>query len=54
MLVTGKRLHILKGKVVEEFGVYTAEVGYCKKSWIKDSGKKANKLMCKGEKDDQR
>ncbi len=35
----------MKGKVVEEFGVFTVEVSYCKKVGIKDRGQKANELM---------
>jgi hypothetical protein len=37
----------MTGKVVEEFGVFTVEVCYCKKVGIKDRGKKANELMKK-------
>ena len=48
--VTGKGFYSMKGRVVEEFGVYTVEVSYCKKVGIKDRGQKANELMGKGEK----
>jgi hypothetical protein len=37
----------MKGKVVEEFGVYSVEVNYCKKVGIKDRGQKANDLLGK-------
>jgi hypothetical protein len=40
----------MKGKVVEEFGVYTVEVNYCKKVGIKDRAGKANELLGNGEK----
>ena len=48
--VTGKGFYSMKGKVVEEFGVYNVEVTYCKKVEIKDRGQVANELMGKGEK----
>jgi hypothetical protein len=48
--VTGKGFYSMKGKVVEEFGVYNVEVTYCKKVGIKDRGQVANELMGKGEK----
>jgi hypothetical protein len=35
----------MKGKVVEEFGVFTVEVSYCKKVGIKERGQKGNELM---------
>ncbi len=34
-------------EVVEEFGVFTVEVSYCKKVGIKDSAQKANELLKK-------
>jgi DNA polymerase-3 subunit alpha len=34
--VTGKGFYSMTGKVVEEFGVYSVEVDYCKKVGIKD------------------
>lgn len=37
----------MKGKVVEEFGVYSIEVNYCKRVGIKDRAEKANELMRK-------
>jgi hypothetical protein len=46
--VTGKGFYSMKGKVVEEFGVYTVEVTYCKKMGIKDRAQKGNELMGKG------
>lgn len=45
--VTGKGFYDMRGKVAEEFGVYTVEVIYCKKIGIKDRGQKANELMRK-------
>jgi hypothetical protein len=38
--VTGKGFYGMTGKVVEEFGVHTVEVSYCKKVGIKDRGRK--------------
>ena len=46
--VTGKGFYVMKGKVIEEFGVYTVDVRYCKKAGIKDRKDKANKLPLKG------
>lgn len=43
----GKDFYSMKGKVVEEFGVYSVEVTYCKRIGIKDRAQKANELMCK-------
>ncbi len=37
----------MNGKVVEEFGVYSVEVNYCKMIGIKDRAQKANELMNK-------
>ncbi|MEO5999457.1 MAG: DNA polymerase III subunit alpha [Chitinophagaceae bacterium] len=34
--VQGKGFYEMKGKVVEEFGVYSVEVGYCRKMGIKE------------------
>lgn len=34
-------------EVVEEFGVFTVEVSYCKKVGIKDRAQKANELLKK-------
>jgi len=48
--VTGKGFYTMRGKVVEEFGVYSVEVSYCKKVGIKQRGQKANALM-KGDKE---
>ena len=45
--VTGKGFYSLKGKVVEEFGVYCVEVTFCKKTGIKDRAQKANDLLKK-------
>jgi len=36
--VTAKGFYSLKGKVVEEFGILTVEVSYCKKVGIRDRG----------------
>jgi hypothetical protein len=43
----------MKGKVAEEFGVFTVEVSYCKKVGIKDRAGKANELMRKDRKVEQ-
>ena len=51
--VTGKGFYSMTGKVVEEFGVFTVEVSYCKKVGIKDRRQKGNELMGKGEKVEQ-
>ena len=45
--VTGKGFYSMKGKVIEEFGVYTIDVSYCKKIGIKDRAQKANELLRK-------
>jgi DNA polymerase-3 subunit alpha len=45
--VNGKGFYSMKGKVVEEFGVYSVEVNYCKRIGIKDRVQKANELMSK-------
>ncbi len=45
--VTGKGFYSMKGKVVEEFGVYSVEVNYCKRVGIKERAQKANELMSK-------
>lgn len=42
--VTGKGFYTMKGKVIEEFGVYTVDVHYCKKVGIKERTQKANEL----------
>jgi len=34
----------MKGKVVEDFGVYPVEVSYCKRTGIKYRAQKANEL----------
>jgi hypothetical protein len=34
----------MKGKVIEEFGMCTVDVTYCKKMGIKDRAGKANEL----------
>lgn len=51
--VTGKGFYSMKGKVVEEFGVYSVEVSYCKKIGIKDRAQKANELLKKDKKVEQ-
>jgi DNA polymerase-3 subunit alpha len=45
--VTGKGFYSMKGKVVEEFGVFSVEVNWCKKIGIRDRAQKANELMKK-------
>ncbi len=42
--VSGKGFYAMKGIVIEEFGVYTVDVKYCKKIGIKDRADKANQL----------
>lgn len=42
--VTGKGFYAMKGKVLEEFGVYSVDVHYCKKIGIKERTQKANEL----------
>ncbi|MES2647652.1 MAG: DNA polymerase III subunit alpha [Bacteroidota bacterium] len=42
--VTGKGFYSMKGKVIEEFGVYTVDVYYSNKIGIKDRAQKANEL----------
>ena len=36
--VTGRGFYSMKGKVVEEFGVYSVDVSFCKKVGIKERG----------------
>ncbi len=43
--VNGKGFYSMKGKVIEEFGVYSVEINYCKRVGIKDRAQKANELM---------
>jgi DNA-directed DNA polymerase III (polc) len=43
--VTGKGFYAMRGKVVEEFGVFSVEVNYCKKVGIKERDQVANKLL---------
>ncbi|WP_018616646.1 hypothetical protein [Segetibacter koreensis] len=43
--LTGRGFYSLKGKVIEEFGMYTVDVSYCKKVGIKDRAGKANELL---------
>lgn len=45
--VTGKGFYSMNGKVVEEFGVFSIDVSYCKKIGIKSRAQKANDLMKK-------
>jgi DNA-directed DNA polymerase III PolC len=42
--VTGRGFYSMKGKVVEEFGVYSVEVNFCKKIGIKSRKDLANKI----------
>lgn len=46
--VTGKGFYDMKGKVVEDFGVYSVEVSYCKKVGIKDRKQKGNEVEVVG------
>ena len=50
--VTGKGFYSMKGKVVEEFRVFTVEVIYCKKVGIKGRGQKGNELTGKDKEGD--
>jgi DNA polymerase-3 subunit alpha len=43
--LTGKGFYQMKGKVVEEFGVYSVEVHFCKKLGIRDRADQANQLV---------
>jgi len=45
--VNGKGFYSMKGKVVEEFGVYSVEVSWCKKVGIRSRSQKANELLNK-------
>ncbi len=45
--VTGKGFYAMRGKVVEEFGVYSVEVTYCKKAGFKNRDEHANSLLKK-------
>lgn len=45
--VTGKGFYAMKGKVVEDFGVYAIEVHYSKKVGIKDRTQMPNKMVNK-------
>ncbi len=38
--LTGKGFYSMKGKVIEEFGMYTVNVSYCKKMGIKGRGRR--------------
>jgi DNA polymerase-3 subunit alpha len=51
--VTGKGFYSMKGKVVEEFGVFSVEVNWCKKIGIRDRAQKANELMKKDKSHEQ-
>jgi len=51
--VTGKGFYSMTGKVVEEFGVFTVEVSFCKKVGVKDRAQKANELLKKDKKVEQ-
>ena len=42
--VTGKGFYAMKGKVIEEFNVYTVDVQYCQKTGIKNREGKTNQL----------
>jgi DNA polymerase-3 subunit alpha len=43
--VQGKGFYSMKGKVVEEFGVFSVEVNYCKKIGIRNRADQANRLF---------
>jgi hypothetical protein len=43
--LSGKGFYSMKGKVIEEFGVYTVDVSNCKKMGIKDRAQNANELL---------
>ena len=45
--VTGKGFYSMKGKVVEEFGVYSVEVNWCRKIGIKSRKQTANEYVKK-------
>lgn len=51
--VSGKSFYSMTGKVVEEFGVFSVEVNYCKRIGIKDRAQKANELLKKDKKVEQ-
>jgi DNA polymerase-3 subunit alpha len=51
--LTGKGFYSMKGKVIEEFGMYTVDVSYCKKMGIKNRSQNANELMSKDKKVEQ-
>jgi DNA polymerase-3 subunit alpha len=40
--VKGKGFYSMKGKVTEEFGVYSVDVSYCRKIGIKDRAQTGN------------
>ena len=46
--VNGKGFYGMKGKVVEEFGVYSVEVSWCGKVGIRSRSQKATELLNKG------
>jgi DNA polymerase-3 subunit alpha len=46
--VTGKGFYAMKGKVIEEFGVYTVDVSHCKKAGIKSRVDKPNEFEIAG------
>jgi DNA-directed DNA polymerase III PolC len=45
--VTGKGFYAMRGKVIEEFGVYTLDVHYCKKAGIRSRENMPNDLTTK-------
>ncbi len=48
--VTGKGFYAMKGKVVEEFGVYSVEVTECRKIGLRERNAFPNKLKAEGRK----
>jgi hypothetical protein len=45
--LTGKGFYSMKGKVIEEFGVYTVDVRSCNKVGMKSRAQAANNLLSK-------
>ena len=45
--LTGRGFSSMKGKVIEEFGVYTVDVQYCRKVGMKQRTEKANAILLK-------
>ncbi|HEY0749581.1 MAG TPA: DNA polymerase III subunit alpha, partial [Chitinophagaceae bacterium] len=45
--LTGRGFYSMKGKVIQEFGVYTVDVQYCRKVGMKQRTEKANAILQK-------